>query len=240
MSFVPGQVPDDACPVTVRRQIALNLVDALAEIHRIDVDAVGLGGLRRPGTYVDRQLARWHRQYTAVSRVRAPAIDRVHAELVARRPEQADETLVHGDYRLENCLVGEEGAVLAVLDWELATIGDPLADLGLFLAYWRPPAHLTALPPTSCADGYPTRNDLLKAYVTKTGRRADDIDYYIALGYWKLACIQSGVHARGSSGAMADDAADLAGWSAQITLLAEAAAATLTGGPVAAAVGEGT
>lgn len=238
-SFVPGHALNDASPPGLRRRVGRNLVDALAQVHLVDVEAVGLGGLRRPGTYLDRQLARWHQQYTTSALVRVPQIDRVHAELVARRPEPAAQTLVHGDFRLENCLVGDDGAVLAVLDWELAAVGDPLADLGLFLAYWRPPAHLTALPGTSGADGFPTRQEIVEAYAARTGQRAEEIDYYIAFGYWKLACVLSGVHVRASRGATGERYVDLTGVHAQIAMLADAAAATLAGGPVAATVGEG-
>ncbi|WP_236792360.1 phosphotransferase family protein [Amycolatopsis sp. GM8] len=233
MTFVPGRVLADGAwhghpeANVLRARVSRELVDILARIHGVDVDAAGLGGLRRRDPYLSRQLARWHRQYTELSQVRVARIDQLHTELVARQPDEVESTLVHGDFRLDNCLVSDAGNVLAVLDWELATVGDPLADLGLFLAYWRPPAHLTVLPATSAADGFPTRDEVVDAYHRKTGRRVRAIDYYVAFGYWKLACILSGVHARAAAGAMGSAAFDVTSYPAQIELLAEAAAASL-------------
>lgn len=232
MRFVEGEIlrtADGADPaaVAVRQRVGRELVDVLVEIHRTDVDAIGLGDLARRDGYLGRQLARWHRQYALSSHVRVPLIDALYALLAERMPAQAEATLVHGDHRLENCLVGPGGDVRAVLDWELATLGDPLADLGLFLAYWRPPADLTCLPQTTRAEGFDTREEIVARYRDRTGRTVSRIGYYIAFGYWKLACILSGVHARHVAGDMGPDAVDVTNLPRQIELLAEAAADAL-------------
>lgn len=235
MRFVAGQVLDDRSggadriATAVRRRVGHALVDVLADVHGTDVDAVGLGDLGRRDGYLERQLRRWHRQYTLSTRIRVPLIDSLHAQLAEQLPPQVGATLVHGDYRLENCLVGPDGEVRAVLDWELATLGDPLADLGLFLAYWRPRAELTCLPQTTNADGFTTRAEIVARYRERTGRAVSRIGYHIAFGHWKLACILAGVHARHVAGEMGPDAPDVGHLPRQIELLGLAAADELAG-----------
>jgi aminoglycoside phosphotransferase (APT) family kinase protein len=128
----------------------------------------------------------------------------VHAALVAGMPTQVGSTIVHGDYRLDNCMVGHDGRLLAVLDWELCTLGDPLADVGLLIVY-SPGADepgAAGIPAATSLPGFPTRAQLLDRYAEKSERDLSGIEYYVAFGYWKLACIVEGVYARYLGGAM--------------------------------------
>ena len=111
----------------------------LARIHAVDPDAVGLGDLGRKEGYIERQLKRWYGQWQKSKTRDLPVVDEVHDALAARVPEQGPAAIVHGDYRLDNCLVAPDGTIAAVLDWELCTLGDPLADVGLLLVYWTEP-----------------------------------------------------------------------------------------------------
>lgn len=212
-----------------RHTAALNLADTLAAIHAVDPDAVGVGDLGRREDYAARQLKRWHGQWEKSAYTHVTGVDDVYRRLVANLPEQLSSTIVHGDYRLDNCIVSDDGTIQAVLDWELCTLGDPLADLGLLLVYWSEASDgFSALPeaPTSAA-GFPGRAQITERYAAASGRRIDEVDYYVALGYWKLACILAGVATRYAEGQMGagDDAAELAElFGAQIGHLVDAAA----------------
>ena len=221
MDFVDGLVlrtPDLAeqhLSEDQRRTAGENLVDVLVAIHAVDPAAVGLGDLGRPEGYIERQLKRWYRQFqgsqeqaTAAGAGRpAPVVHEVHELLAARVPEQKEVAIAHGDYRLDNTVVGFDGKVAAVLDWELCTLGDPLADLGTLMVYYpdstdvRPgrPVATTSLP------GFPTRTELADRYAAQSGRDIADLDYYTAFGHWRLACIIEGVYARYAAGAMGAD-----------------------------------
>jgi len=149
----------------------------------------------------------------------------VHDTLAARIPEQGAAAIVHGDYRLDNCMVDDDGNVVAVLDWEICTLGDPLADVGLLMVYWNEPGDAPALTtaPTT-APGFSTRADLLERYGARSGRDLSDLDFYIAFAYWKLACILEGVYSRYLHGAMGENkAAGFEYFSKQVTALAEGA-----------------
>jgi aminoglycoside phosphotransferase (APT) family kinase protein len=218
MGFVAGPIlrsPADAerdfPDVAARAAIGTALVDALADLHAVDPAAVGLGDLGRPDAYVERQLRRWSGQWEKSRTRELPAIDAVHETLVARIPAQESTAIVHGDYRLDNVILTPAGEVAAVLDWELCTLGDPLADLGLLLVYWSEPADgfVPVIEPATMAPGFPTREEIVTRYAERSGRDVSAIDYYVALGYWKLAVILEGVYARmreGQYGALDDDA----------------------------------
>jgi aminoglycoside phosphotransferase (APT) family kinase protein len=221
MDFVDGLVlrsPDLAerhLSEEQRRTAAEDLVDVLVAIHAVDPSAVGLGDLGRPEGYIERQLKRWYRQFqgsqeqaTAAGAGRpAPVVHEVHDLLAASVPEQREVTIAHGDYRLDNTIVGDDGKLRAVLDWELCTLGDPLADLGTLMVYYpdstdvRPgrPMATTSLP------GFPTRTELAARYAERSGRDTTDLAYYTAFGHWRLACIIEGVYARYAAGAMGAD-----------------------------------
>src|SRR5207237_2426909 len=151
---------------------AESLVDVLAEIHAVDPDAVGLGDLGRKEGYIQRQLKRWYSQWEKSKTREIPAVDEVHEELLATVPEQGPATIVHGDYRLDNTLLGPDGRIRAVLDWEICTLGDPLADVGLLCVYWADPEdELAALlsAPTTLA-GFPRRAEIATRYAERSGR----------------------------------------------------------------------
>jgi aminoglycoside phosphotransferase (APT) family kinase protein len=194
------------------RQLSDRLVEMLAAIHAVDIAATGLTGFGRPEGYLARQLARWQRQWELSNTREMPDYDRLVERLTAGLPEDSDHTLVHGDFRLDNMLVrlggrggqgeqDEEPAVAAVVDWEMSTLGDPLADLGLTLIYWADPddaqwgdisigATVTAMP------GFLTRAELADRYAELTGRDLSGIGYYMAFGCFKLAVVLEGIHAR--------------------------------------------
>lgn len=190
--------------VDERRRAGESLIDVLARIHAVDVDAVGLGDLGRRDGYIERQLKRWNGQLEKSRTRDLPTMDRVHADLLAAIPPQGPATIVHGDYRLDNCMLADDGAVAAVLDWEICTLGDPLADLGLLLVYWadRDEPSPTGINGATTAAGFPTKAELVAAYGERSGRDLGDLDFYVAFGYWKLACIVEGVYARYAGGAM--------------------------------------
>jgi aminoglycoside phosphotransferase (APT) family kinase protein len=219
MDYVDGVVLRDQATAeaqlteAARRGVGTSLVDALVALHGIDPATVGLAGLGRGSDYVSRQLARWERQ---LERLGIPEDDDMHDVLVrlqAGLPEQRDVTIVHGDFRPGNVIVGPDGQVRALLDWELATLGDPLADLGWLMAYWGAPADGLPMPEPTRAAGFGPRDRLGARYARLTGRSLEDLGFYLAFALWRRAAIIAGVNARarmgaygtGSSVAVADD-----------------------------------
>jgi aminoglycoside phosphotransferase (APT) family kinase protein len=209
MSYVAGIVLNDVetaeakLDVPARAHAGVSLVDALVALHGVDVDSVGLGDLARRDELVRRQLKRWHAQFEASKTRTIPAVDRVHAVLASRIPEQRESTVVHGDFRLGNCVVDRRGDIQAVLDWEICTLGDPRADVGYVLATWAEPGDPLRADdhnPT-LAEGFTTRAALLERYAERSGRDVADIPFFVAFSFWRLACILEGVLARILSGA---------------------------------------
>jgi aminoglycoside phosphotransferase (APT) family kinase protein len=203
MEFVDGLVlrDDDAARADLdeaaRRRAAENMVDVLATIHAQDPDEVGLGDLGKREGYIERQLRRWKGQWEQAKMRELPALDEAHDRLAASIPEQGPAAIVHGDYRLDNMIVSPQGDVNAVLDWEICTLGDPLADVGLLAVYWdRPYGGSPANVP-----GFPSIDELTARYAEKSGRSLADLDFYVAFGSWKLAAIIEGVYARYKAGA---------------------------------------
>jgi len=234
MGYVDGFVLRDAHVVeenftpAARRCASEDLIDVLARLHAVDVDAIGLGNLGRKDGYIERQLKRWYGQFTqsAAERNRAiPAIDEVHDILSARIPPQRGATIVHGDYRLDNTMIGADAKVAAVLDWEICTLGDPLADLGLLMVYWAEPGERNVPLGVSAttAGGFMTRAELRDIYAARSGRDISELDFYVAFGYWKLACILEGVHARYAGGAMGGDRTGIESFAGQVEALGELA-----------------
>jgi aminoglycoside phosphotransferase (APT) family kinase protein len=235
MDYVDGVIPRDRqsaeaeLPASLRGAAASSLVEVLVTLHEVDVDAVGLGQLGRREGYLERQLRRWGRQWEQSRTRDLPVVGEVGARLAADIPPQGPATIVHGDYRLDNVILSPaDGSVRAVLDWELCTLGDPLADVGLLLVYWTEPDDPLAPlrdPPTTLP-GFPPRGALADAYAAASGRDLGDLDYYLAFGYWKLAVILEGVHARSVAGAYGSaDPARFQGLAEMVDLLAEEAAA---------------
>jgi aminoglycoside phosphotransferase (APT) family kinase protein len=236
MDFVDGYIARDVdaaapMPLDVRSRACESLIEVLAEIHSVDVDAIGLGDLGRKEAYVERQLSRWQRQWEATKDVDVPTMEQLHAELVANIPEQGPATIVHGDYRLDNCIIDTDGSINAVLDWELCTLGDPLADVGLMLVYWEEPTDTFRLGRAAATtlEGFASRQHLLDLYGSITGRDLADIGFYIGLGYWKLACILQGVLVRYRSGAMGDQDSTSNPYGDHVNELASAGLAALRG-----------
>lgn len=203
---LPGMAPEE------RRAIYEALVDTLAALHRLSPEALGLGGFGRPGGYLARQMAVWSRQYAASATQQLPAMDRLAAwlpEALTRVPEET--CLVHGDYRLDNAIwAGAAPQLLAVLDWELATLGHPLADLAYLLMTWRFPAGLRyGLAETDLAGlGIPSLEALAARYAEATGRaEIPELDLLLAFSIFRMAAIIQGVYARGLAGNAADAAA---------------------------------
>ena len=181
-----------------RRAIGERVADTLVDIHAVDVDAVGLGDLGKREDYVARQLHRWQGQWEKSKTRELEPIDRVHEALSARIPEQGPATIVHGDYRLDNMILSPSGEVAAVVDWELCTLGDPRADVGLLMAYWpeRGDEVVALGMPANLAPGFPAQAEIAARYAERSGRDLSGLGFYVALGYWKLAIILEGVYAR--------------------------------------------
>ncbi|MFE5560723.1 phosphotransferase family protein [Streptomyces sp. NPDC056544] len=183
------------------RRAVLGLVDTLVDLHAVDPEAVGLGDFGRPEGFLDRQLRRWGKQLAASRGRELTGIDELHGALGRTLPDSPAPTVVHGDFRLDNVLIGgsPSGAdtVRAVLDWEMSTLGDPLTDLGLLVMY-SSDLGLTGSPvsTTSGAPGHPTPAELVERYAARSGRDTGAIAWYTAFAWFKLAVILEGIHYR--------------------------------------------
>jgi aminoglycoside phosphotransferase (APT) family kinase protein len=231
MGYVEGVVldsPERAADLAhvLRPQVSEHLVDVLADLHALDVDEVGLGDLAKRDGYIERQVTRWSMQWEQSKTRRLPAIDEVAGQLRDHLPVQQGVSIAHGDFRFGNCLVDVvHGRISAVLDWELCTLGDPLADLGYLGVYWYDGNAEQARPndPTP-AGGFPAYADLVERYARRTGRDVSDLGYYIAFGCWRLAVISEGVYSRYMHGAMGDGGeVDIAAFKETTESLAERA-----------------
>jgi aminoglycoside phosphotransferase (APT) family kinase protein len=211
MEFVDGAIVKDAAAAAglddaARGRARESVVDTLAAIHAIDPDDVGLGDLGKKDDYVGRQLRRWKKQVEAVER-RPAEIDAAHDRLAADVPAPQGVDIAHGDYRLDNCMTAADGTIAAVLDWELCTLGDGLADLGMLLVSWTEPGDRSYTPWPDAATklpGFGSRAEVIERYAKVSGRDVDRVDFYRALALWRLACISVGVTARYMQGAMGD------------------------------------
>jgi aminoglycoside phosphotransferase (APT) family kinase protein len=191
MGFVDGVVLDSVdraaqLPVELRQRAAEHLIDVLADLHDVDVDAVGLGDFAKRTGYVERQVKRWSTQWENSKTRELPTIDQVARRLGQRIPAQHGVVIAHGDFRFGNCLTDvHRGRIAAVLDWELCTLGDPLADVGYLGVYWFDgrAENVRANDPTS-AGGFPSYDDLIQRYAVRTGRDVSGIGYYVAFSCW--------------------------------------------------------
>lgn len=197
----PFRTRDEIAPLGAEgvRGLAEALITTLGELHAVEPEEVGLGDFGRPRGFLERQVRRWGKQLEASRSRDIPGIDELYERLAATLPEQSAPAIVHGDYRLDNVLVTSEGRINAVLDWEMATLGDPLVDLGLMLVYQAQPVGVGAVPATS-AEGYPSPEELVGMYAAATGRDVSRLGWYVALGCFKLAVIAEGIHFRHSRG----------------------------------------
>lgn len=179
------------------RAAVLALVDTLVELHAVDPASVGLGDFGRPEGFLDRQLRRWGKQLDGSRNRELPGIDELHAALGRALPDSPAPTVIHGDYRLDNVLLGDDDRIKAVLDWEMSTLGDPLTDLGLLVMY-SARLELVGSPisTTAGAPGHPTPGELIERYASGSGRDAAAINWYTAFAWFKLAVILEGIHYR--------------------------------------------
>lgn len=203
MEFIDGQVVDtmdlaESLSPERRRQIAVSLPRTLAKIHAVDLDRVGLSDLASHKPYAARQLKRWAGQWEQSKTRELPELDDLTRRLVAAAPEQTELSLVHGDFHLRNVIVSrDDGAVIGALDWELSTLGDPLADMGSMLAYWPEPGEDTGGDfPASTLDGFPNRAEIAQIYLDETGRDPQALKFWHVLGLWKVSIIAEGVMRR--------------------------------------------
>ncbi|HSV39678.1 MAG TPA: phosphotransferase family protein, partial [Nocardioidaceae bacterium] len=182
------------------RRCSESLVDTLAALHTVDIDGAGLSEFGRPNGYIGRQVRRWRGQWDLVATRTSPEVNALHALLAAKVPEHSDEAIVHGDFRLDNTIVDRDDAssILAVVDWEMATLGDPLADLGLMLVYWDSASQpvLGVRHAIEANTGFLSGTQVAERYAIASGRDLTDLDFYRALGYFKLAVIAEGIHQR--------------------------------------------
>ncbi|MCX9193230.1 acyl-CoA dehydrogenase [Carbonactinospora thermoautotrophica] len=212
-------------------QVGHALADVLAALHNVDPAAVGLADFGRPEGFLQRQLSRWDRQLAASRTRDVPGIDDLARRLASTLPASPRAALLHGDYRLDNVIVhtADPGRINAVLDWEMSTLGDPLADLGMFCMYWDGFAGLSgAVLSPGGHPGFPSRADLVERYAARSGVGVDRLDWYIAFAFYKIAVILEGIYCRYVQGLTVGDGFDRIG--DVVPALVERGHAALTGG----------
>jgi len=221
MRYVEGTVVDSPSSVAAtlplpatRRAAADDVVETLTAIHRVDVDAVELGSLGLRNDFVARQIERMRRTWEKVRTRDVPIIDSLHARLVRHRPAQRYTGLVHNDYRIGNLILSDAGKVRAVLDWELAAVGDVLVDIGALINNWDGPddsgPDVWMKPAPTRAGGFPDRVEVAANYTRLSGFDLSDLNYYRALSYWRIAIIGEGMRRRYESGEMAASVSSIA------------------------------
>jgi aminoglycoside phosphotransferase (APT) family kinase protein len=215
MECVDGAVITDALPEaldtpTERTRVADELIDALVELHAVDWHAIGLEGFGKPTGYLERQLRRFSGLWEHNRTRELPEVERVYSWLSANLPESPPATIVHGDFRLGNTMYASEAParLLAIFDWEMATIGDPLADLGYLMIHWLEPGDrpigsfnlqgVTTLP------GFPTRHEVIARYEQRSGRSMRALSWYVALALWKAVVFMEGNYKRAIAGSTDD------------------------------------
>ena len=208
---IVSSIPEVLDTPAERRLISDELIEALAEIHSVDWQAAGLEGFGKPTGYLERQLRRFHGLWELNRTREIAAVERVGEWLAQNMPESGPATIVHGDFRLGNTIFapGTPARLAAVLDWEMATIGDPLADLGYLCMMWTeqgdPSGGLReALATVTRREGFPTREELIGRYEERTGRSMKDLRWYTALAVWKSVVFMEGNYKRAVSGTTDD------------------------------------
>ncbi len=235
MSYLDGLVIRDGidCKRSLSRearsQASRSMAATLSSLHKQDIDSIGLGDLGPKEAYIERQLKRWIGQYESSMQSIGKEYDQTDPVIAAHRrlcksiPTSQQVSLVHGDYRLDNLIIDQSGSVIGILDWEICALGDPLADVGLLLVYWAESDDESPLVehPATALDGFLSRRELVDLYTAESGLDLTDIGYYMSFGYWKLACILSGVYARYISGITGGDTTSVDRYTTTITWLAQ-------------------
>jgi len=233
MQMVPGHVIYNELPIGYaqteqeKRQLSFAMIDVLTDLHAINPEFVGLDGFGRPEGFLARQVGRFCTQWELSKTAEVPIVDELGRQLWASIPISSSASIVHGDYRLDNCIVDahDPGTISAVLDWEMSTIGDPLTDLGLLLFYWREQGDRepSLIPFITSQPGFPSRQEMAERYMERMGVHLEDIAFYEALAHFKFAIIAQGISKRVSMGVMAGqefgDIASEVEWIAQAGLL---------------------
>ena len=239
MDELDGTVPTDEAPSGLegepaRRALGLDLVDALVEIHAADVTTPALAAFARPGSYNERQVRRFAQLWEINKTRELPQVDEVGELLAARLPEPLPSTVVHGDYRLGNTMVGRDDPqrIVAVLDWEMGAIGDPRADVGYLLAtYSEPggPPNPLGTSPVTALPGFPSRAELVERYAGLSGREVEPLAWFEALALWKAAVFCEAIYGRYVRGELGAEDTRAARFEHGVPYLAEAAAEALVG-----------
>ena len=232
---VVGSLPEGyADEPAQRRAIGDGLVDVLADLHSVDPAAVGLADFGRPEGFAARQVRRWTKQWDATRDRDRPNLDALAARLAETVPTTQRSGIVHGDYRLDNCLLDPStpGRIKAVLDWEMSTLGDPLTDIGMMFVYWPQAGEdrasaasgVTALP------GFPTRREVAERYARRSGADLSELNWYVGFAFFKFAAIVAGIVARSAAGAMAGK--NTSGYAERIDPVVELGRAALEDGAI--------
>lgn len=223
-----SEPPQLADKPAARRAISTAMIDTLASLHCIDVVAEGLSTLGKPAGFVERQVRGWGERWERSKTDPVPEMDALAAWLRERLPPDPDNpAVVHGDFKLDNVMVdpGNVGRIVAVFDWEMSALGDPLVDLGIFLAYWQPtspPEQRDALTTVTDRPGYLTRDEVVERYAVKSGRDVANVRYYEVFALFKIAVVIQQIYYRYVKGQTAD--ARFATFDARVKYLATAAA----------------
>ena len=194
LAMLAELAPDDA------QRISYEIVDVLARLHAVDYAAVGLGDFGRPDGFLERNVRRWGKQWESNKTRELPVVDELGRRLAAALPAHQDQSIVHGDYRIDNTMVASDdpGRIVAVLDWEMSTLGDPLTDVGLLAVYWgdRNARAVLGSQGVSNLPGFPSREEVTERYARESGRDLSELDFYLVYAGYKLAIIVEGINAR--------------------------------------------
>jgi aminoglycoside phosphotransferase (APT) family kinase protein len=222
MELVEGHICRESLPAGYadepeqRRAVGEGLVEVLAALHEVDPQAVGLEVFGRPDGYLERQVRRWGKQWDATRIEGHEDLDVLARDLAAQLPATQRNAIVHGDYRMDNTILdpARPGRIAAVLDWEMSTLGDPLADLGVLLGYWSqaddsgPRRQGTVVPAATALPGFPSRAEVAQIYAARTGLDLTDLPWYASFAAFKLAVVCAGIVARVRGGAMVGEGFD--------------------------------
>jgi aminoglycoside phosphotransferase (APT) family kinase protein len=209
-TVITDTIPDALDTPEQRERIADELIDALVELHSADWQSLGLDGFGKPTGYLERQLRRFNGLWEHNKTREIPEFEEVSTWLAANMPESAQATIVHGDYRLGNTMVASDAParLIAIFDWEMATIGDPLADIGYMMLHWRQADDADDsrfnLQSVTVRDGFPSRQEMVSRYEQRSGRSMRALDWYVALAMWKAVAFMEGNYKRAVSGSTDD------------------------------------